>query len=206
MSDTLAKCRKCRREGEKLFLKGERCTSQKCAVVRRNTLPGKNPKDRVGKLSEFGRQLREKQKAKRIFGISEKVFFNYYTKATQHKGITGENILRALETRLDNVVYKAGFADSRAQARQMVSHGIFTLNGRRVDIPSITVSANDKIVVRERSVHMPAILKLAERKLKVPGWLKVDAKKNQVDVVRAPETDELESSIAINLIVEFYSR
>ncbi|MCT4591945.1 MAG: 30S ribosomal protein S4 [Candidatus Gracilibacteria bacterium] len=206
MSTNNAKCRLCRREGEKLFLKGERCHTQKCAVQRRNTPPGKDPKNRFSKLSEFGRQLREKQKAKRIFGVAEKVFRNYYQKASSMKGICGENLLALLERRLDNVVYRAGLADSRSQARQMVSHGIFEFNGRRVDIPSISVRPGDLITIREVSAAHPVAAKASERKIKVPSWIKFDVKKSQVEIVRFPEKDELEQSIVINLIVEFYSR
>lgn len=206
MRGSTAKCRLCRREGEKLFLKGERCNSQKCAVSRRNTAPGQGAKARFGKLSEFGKQLREKQKAKRIFGIDEKVFVNYYEKAVNQKGASGQNLLILLERRLDNVVYRAGLADSRKQARQMVTHGLLELNGVRVDIPSILVRPGDKVVMRERSRGHQAYTKTAERKIKIPNWLKLDINKHQIEVIRMPEADELEQSIAVSLIVEFYSR
>jgi len=206
MSLRTAKCKQCRREGEKLFLKGERCNTQKCAMVRRATLPGKNPKDRIAKLSEFGKQLREKQKAKKIFGISEKVFRNYYAKASKLKGVTGDNLLSLLERRVDNIVYKAGFADSRAQARQMVTHGLFTLNGKKIDIPSISAKEGDVLVVRDKAIDTQIIQATQNRKIKTPKWLKVDIKKYSVSIERLPEKDELEKSIAINLIIEFYSR
>ena len=206
MAIASAKCKQCRREAEKLFLKGERCNTQKCAMVRRSTLPGKNPKDRVGKMSEFGKQLREKQKAKKIFGISEKVFRNYYDKASKMKGITGENLLSLLERRVDNVVYKAGFADSRAQARQMVTHGLFNLNGKRIDVPSISVKMGDVVSVRSKSTDTAIIQATANRKIKTPKWLSVDIKKYSASIERMPEMEELEKSIVINLIIEFYSR
>ncbi len=206
MRGSQAKCRLCRREGEKLFLKGDRCNSQKCAMVRRHTVPGQGAKARFTKLSEFGKQLREKQKAKRIFGVSEKVFRNYYEKATNQKGMSGENLLRLLERRLDNAVYKAGLAESRREARQMVTHGLFELNGRRVDVPSISLRPGDTIVMRERSRNHPSYAKAAERKIKTPGWLKFDLKKHQIEITRMPEADELDQSIAISLIIEFYSR
>lgn len=206
MHDTGAKCRKCRREGEKLFLKGERCGTQKCAIVRRHTAPGQSPKGQRGKVSEYGKQLREKQKAKRIFGVTEKVFSNYYEKASGMKGITGDNILKLLELRMDNVVYKSGFVDSRNQARQLVTHGIFELNGRRVDIPSISLKIGDKITVRAKSSDNPIIAKLADRKLKPPRWLNVELGSKTIEIVKFPEKDEFDKSISINLIVEFYSR
>lgn len=206
MRDTGPKCRKCRREGEKLFLKGERCTTQKCAVVRRNTVPGQGGRPQKTKLSEYGKQLREKQKAKRIFGVTEKVFRNYYDKASQRKGITGDNLLILLETRLDNTIYRAGFADSRSQARQMVTHGLFEINGKKVDIPSILLKSGDKITLKERSAANSVVAKVGERKIKSPGWMKIDIQKKLIEILGYPEKDELEKSISINLIVEFYSR
>ena len=206
MPRNLAKCRKCRRENTKLFLKGERCHTQKCAIVRRNTAPGKGKAARMSKLSEFGKQLREKQKAKRIFGISEKVFRNYYESASQRKGLTGNNILTLLEMRLDNVVFRAGFADSRAQARQMVSHAVFEIDGKKVDIPSIFLKMGAKVTLREKHAAHPVVAKLADRKFAPPKWMKVDMKKKEIEILRFPESDELERSIEINLIVEFYSR
>lgn len=205
MRDTGPKCRKCRREGEKLFLKGERCTTQKCAVVRRHTTPGQVSKGQ-SKLSEYGKQLREKQKAKRIFGVSEKVFRNYYDKASRRKGITGDNLLILLETRLDNAIYRAGFTDSRDQARQLVSHGLFEINDKKVDIPSILLTVGDKITLREKSKNNSIVSKAGERKVKSPDWMRIDISKNMIEIVRYPEKDELEKSILINLIVEFYSR
>jgi small subunit ribosomal protein S4 len=206
MRETDAKCRKCRREGEKLFLKGEKCNGQNCAVVRRNTAPGQDSKSRRGKMSEFGKQLREKQKAKRIYGVNEKVFRNYYEKASKRKGVTGDNLLTLLELRLDNAIYRAGFADSRAQARQLASHRLFELDGRSVDIPSISLKPGNKLSLRAKSQNNPVVAQVTERKIKAPKWLKVDAQKKTIEIVRFPESDELESSVAMNLIVEFYSR
>jgi small subunit ribosomal protein S4 len=206
MRDTSAKCRKCRREGEKLFLKGERCQTQKCAIIRRYTKPGQKPNQRPGKLSEFGKQLREKQKAKRIFGVSEKSFRNYFKKASARKGAAGQNFLQLLETRLDNAIFRAGFADSRAQARQIVAHGAFEVNGKKVNIPSFSLRPGDKISVREKNLAHPVIRKISDRKFAAPGWLKMDAKKLTVEITRFPESDELESSIVVSLIIEFYSR
>lgn len=158
------------------------------------------------KLSEFGKQLREKQKVKRIFGITEKVFRNYYEKASQRKGTTGDNILTLLEVRLDNIIYRAGFADSRNQARQLVSHGMFELNGRKVDIPSISIKPGEKIKLRDKSADNPVVGKIFDRKIKAPQWLKIDGKKKEIEILRLPSKDELEKSVMINLIVEFYSR
>jgi len=194
------KCKQCRREGEKLFLKGERCSTQKCAIVRRNTAPGKGKKSMTSKLSEFGKQLREKQKTKRIFGITEKVFRNYYQKASSRRGNTGDNILTLLEIRLDNIIYKAGFTSSRNQARQLVSHGFFAINGKRVDIPSISLRPGDKITAyKEFKSNL-------EQEHRSPSWLKVDFTKKAIEVLSFPEKDELEKSVAVNMIVEFYSR
>ncbi len=210
MRYTGPKCRLCRREGEKggekLFLKGDRCHTQKCAVTRRNTVPGKGAKERAGKLSEYGKQLREKQKAKRIFGLSEKTFRKYYKKAGQRKGVTGDNLLRLLEMRLDNIIYRSGMTDSRSQARQMVNHGIFELNGKKVDIPSMLVRPEDKITVAERAMKHPVIAAINDRKTKPPKWMKVNVSKKEIEILRYPETEEFENSIAISLIVEFYSR
>jgi len=206
MRDVSAKCRKCRREGEKLFLKGERCHTQKCAVVRRFAKPGQKQNSRAGKLSEFGKQLREKQKAKRMYGLSEKTFVNYFKKASQRKGATGDNFLKLLELRLDNIVYRAGLADSRAAARQMVSHGIFEINNKKVNIPSILLKPGQKISIVAKHAAHPVLKKISERKFSPPKWLKLDASKMIVEVERFPETDETENSIVVSLIVEFYSR
>jgi small subunit ribosomal protein S4 len=206
MREIGAKCRKCRREGEKLFLKGERCNTQKCAVVRRNTPPGVAAKAHRGKLSEYGKQLREKQKARKIFGVTEKVFHNYYVEAERRKGLTGDNLLSLLEMRLDNIVYRAGFTDSRNQSRQMVSHGLFELNGKKVDVPSISLRPGDQVVLREKSAGNPVVAKMDSRKVKSPQWMAIDSKKNMIEIKRFPTKDEMEKSIAVNLIVEFYSR
>jgi small subunit ribosomal protein S4 len=149
-----ASCRLCRREGQKLFLKGERCYSTKCAIEKRNYAPGQHGQSRK-KVSEYGLQLREKQKAKRFYGVLESQFRNYFDKAEKKKGITGENLLIMLETRLDNVVFRMGFASSRKEARQLVRHGHFTVNGRKQNIPSFAVKAGDVIKVKEKSVSSP---------------------------------------------------
>ncbi len=201
-------CRLCRREGEKLYLKGERCYSEKCALERKPYIPGQHGRGRRGKPSEYGAQLREKQKAKRIYGVLERQFRNYFEKAERQPGITGENLLVLLERRLDNVVYRLGFAGSRPEARQLITHGHFLLNGRKVNIPSILVKVGDVIQVRERSKESPKFKELqAQAAYKTPPeWLEVDVDNLSGRVLALPRRDQIDSPIAEHLIVELYSR
>lgn len=202
-----ADCRLCRREGVKLFLKGDRCYSDKCAVERRPYAPGmagkKRPRD-----SEYRLQLREKQKAKRIYGVLEKQFRNYYKLATRMPGITGENLLRLLETRLDNVVYRLGFAASRDEARQMVRHGHFLVDGRRVDIPSYRVKAGQTIAVAPNAKDLSVIKAalISSSKIEIPGWLEVDMEKLQGKVLSLPSREQIDAPVREQLIVELYSK
>jgi len=200
-------CRLCRREGTKLYLKGDRCYSDKCAFNRRPTAPGQHGQRRK-KLSEYGLQLREKQKARRIYGVLEKQFERYYEQAERMKGITGENLLQLLERRLDNVVYRLGFASSRAQARQLVLHGHITVNGNRVNIPSYLVDEGDVIAVREKSAsnmeHFKALREGTDRVI-VP-WLQVDYEKLEGTVSALPTREDIDVPIQEHLIVELYSR
>ena len=202
-----AKCKLCRREGTKLFLKGERCNSSKCAIERRNYAPGMHGKKRV-KLSEYGLQLREKQKAKKYYGVLERQFKNYFVKADAQPGITGENLLRLLEMRLDNVVYRAGYASSRTEARQIVRHNHVLVNGKKVNIPSYILKAGDVITLKEKSqdnTRMKALLELADGKM-VPEWLSADKKKFEAKVVSAPRRDQIDTPVQETLIVELYSK
>lgn len=198
-------CRLCRREGQKLYLKGERCYSDKCAVSRRGYAPGQHGQARK-KLSNYGLQLREKQKAKRFYGLIETQFRTYFEKAEKMQGITGENLLRILETRLDNVVYRMGFAASRKEARQLVTHGHFTVNGKKVDIPSYLVSVGDVIKVKEKSVSSPKFKQMAEEAKNVPNWVEVSAENLEGKVVSLPTREDIDIPIAEHLIVELYSR
>ena len=193
----------------KLFLKGERCHSEKCAIERRNVPPGQHGRDRRAKIVGYGLQLREKQRARRVYGILERQFRHYYEKAGRLKGITGENLLALLERRLDNVVYRLGFGTSRNQARQLVRHGHILVNGRKVNIPSFQVSLNDTIAVKEKSRQNPVILNALEATAHqpTPGWLEVDRDSFRGRVIGAPKRDEL-VQIQLNeqLIVELYSK
>ena len=200
-------CRLCRREGMKLFLKGERCYSEKCAITRRNYAPGQHGQRRP-KPSEYGLQLREKQKVKRIYGVFERQFRSYFTRADRRKGVTGENLLLLLEQRLDSVVYRLGFASSRAQARQLVSHGHFMVNSRKVDIPSYLVKSGDVIQVRERSRTIEPIqmsLETVEQR-GIPTWLELDKGEFKGIVHQFPSRDQLTIPIQEQLIVELYSK
>lgn len=200
-------CRLCRREGEKLFLKSERCFN-KCSFDRRSTPPGERHRRSSAKYSDYGRELRQKQKAKRIYGVFEKQFKRYFKNAERQKGITGENLLRILETRLDNVVYRLGFASSRNEARQLVSHNHFFVNGRRVNIPSYLVKAGDVIQVRERSQQMERIqraLELAQQR-GVAEWLSLDPGRKQGVVNAIPTREQIPTTIQEQLIVELYSK
>ena len=201
-------CRQCRREGLKLYLKGERCYTEKCAVDRRAYAPGQHGQRRRGKVSEYGLQLREKQKARRPYGVLEGQFHKYFKEADRRKGITGENLLQILESRLDNVVYRMGFALSRPEARQLVKHGHFTVNGRKVDIPSYQVKADDVVAIRESSRDKGRFKDLAEL-MKTQGtmeWLDVDRENLTGKVLRLPTREEIDIPIAEHLIVELYSR
>ena len=202
-------CRLCRREGMKLFLKGERCHSEKCAIERRNFPPGQHGHDRRRRIIGYGLQLREKQKARRIYGVLERQFRRYYEKAARMKGITGENLLALLERRLDNTVYRLGFGTSRAQARQLVRHGHILVNGRKVNIPSYQVKENDVIEVKEKSRKNPTILAAHEATAHqpTPSWLEVDREALKGRVIGSPKREEL-VQIQLNeqLIVELYSK
>jgi len=200
----------CRREGEKLFLKGERCFSPKCAIERRNYTPGMHGKKAQlrRKLSDYGVQLREKQKTRRIYGLMERQFRRYFEEAQKSKGLTGLNLLQNLERRLDNVVYRLGFACSRAQARQLVSHGHFEVNGVKTDVPSYLLKPGDQISVREKSRHTTYFKDLSKEleRVKVAGWLSLDARNLGGRVVSLPTREDIEQPIREQLIVEFYSR
>ena len=204
-------CRLCRREGEKLFLKGDRCFSPKCAFERRGFAPGQHGKSsqfRRKRDSDYNRQLRAKQKARRVYGILERQFRRYYEVSLQRRGLTGLNLLQILETRLDNVVYRLGYADSRAQARLLVTHGHFSVNGRRTDIPSMLVSLNDVVSVRDGSrqrLYFKNLLEIAVDK-NIPAWLDRDIKSLNGKVLRLPERSEIDGNLQEQLIVEYYSR
>ncbi len=202
-------CRLCRREGMKLFLKGERCHTEKCAIEKRNFAPGQHGKDKKAKIVGYGLQLREKQKARRYYRILEGQFRNLYEKAVNQKGITGEQMLAMLEKRLDNVLYRMGIATSRAQGRQMVRHGHMTVNGRKVNIPSFTVKTGDVIEVRESSRNNVSILSARDSTAHTPSpsWLEVDREALRARVLQQPKREEL-VQIQLNeqLIVELYSK
>ena len=202
---TGATCRLCRREGQKLFLKGDRCYTDKCAFVRRSYAPGQHGAAKK-KLSNYGVQLREKQKARRIYGVLEGQFRHYYEKADHMKGITGENLLMLLEMRLDNVVYRLGYGASRNEARQLVTHGHFLVNGKKVDIPSYMVKPGDVISVKESSKDHKAIKEALEAINNTVEFVTFDKNKLEGTYVRLPERSELSSDINEALIVEFYSR
>ena len=202
-----AVCRICRREGDKLFLKGDRCYTDKCAIARRSYAPGQHGQGRK-KMSEYGTQLREKQKAKRYYGLLENQFYHYFELATKMAGKTGENLLKVLESRLDNVVYRAGFAMSRPEARQLVSHGHFTVNGKAVNIPSYLVKAGDVVAIVEKSMSSDKIKGVLEANASRPAlnWLSVDKNKAQATVVNLPERGEIDLQVEEQLIVELYSK
>ncbi len=204
---TGADCRQCRREGIKLFLKGDRCYSDKCGVERRPYPPGMAGKRRP-RDSEYRLQLREKQRTKRIYGLLEKQFRGYYELANRQQGITGENLLRLLESRLDNVVYRLGFAKSRDEARQVVRHGHITVNGRKVNIPSYRVRSGDTVAVGDKARDMLVIKTalISSEKIEVPGWLEVDIEKLSGKVLSLPERDQIDAPVREQLIVELYSK
>ena len=198
-------CRICRREGQKLFLKGTRCFTDKCSIARRNYAPGQHGQKRA-KLSEYGTQLREKQKTKSYYGVGEKQFRGYFEMASNKKGVTGENLLQILESRLDNVVYRLGFGTSRAQARQLVNHGQFEVNGQKVDIPSYLVKAGDVITVRENKKDNVTIKANVETARPVPAWLELNNETLSGKVVRLASREDVDISIEEHLIVELYSK
>ncbi|KJS16747.1 MAG: 30S ribosomal protein S4 [Peptococcaceae bacterium BRH_c4b] len=201
-------CRLCRREGIKLYLKGDRCYSGKCAVDRKSYAPGAHGQARGKKVSEYGIQLREKQKTRRIYGVLENQFRGYFTKAERQQGITGENLLRMLERRLDNVVYRLGLGASRVEARQLVRHGHFAVNGRKVNIPSFLVSVGDVIEVREKSKESPRIKELTERAADrtSPAWLEYEPAQTRGRMVALPAREQIDVPVQEHLIVELYSR
>lgn len=201
-------CRQCRREGEKLFLKGDRCYSEKCAVQRRPFPPGSHGQGRRQKPSEYGLQLREKQKTRRVYGVLEKQFRNYFAAADRQQGITGENLLVLLERRLDNVVFRLSFAASRKEARQLVNHGHFTVNGRKVSIPSYLVKVGDVIQVKEGSKDSPKFAEIKEQAAykTPPEWLSVDVENLTGTVLAYPNREQIDTAVNEQLIVELYSR
>lgn len=200
-------CRQCRREGCKLFLKGERCTTKKCAMERRPVIPGQhgNSRRRVT-FSEYGTQLREKQKVKRMYGILEKQFRAYYEEAERMKGVTGENMLSLIERRLDNVVYRMGIGASRKQCRQIVNHGHITVNGKRVDIASYIVKVGDVIAVKESKQDLDAFKSLKGMKIVMPKWLEFDTNTLTGKILALPKREDIDSDIKEQLIIEMYSR
>ncbi|HAG06625.1 MAG: 30S ribosomal protein S4 [Clostridia bacterium 62_21] len=201
------RCRLCRREGVKLYLKGDRCYSPRCALDRRPFAPGQHGRGRK-KVTEYALQIREKQKVRRIYGVLETQFRNYFAKAERQPGITGENLLRLLERRLDNVVYRLGLAASRSEARQLVRHGHFLVNGRKVDIPSFQVRTGDTITLRQESRSIPRIQELMERaaEKEPPAWLTYDPDQATGRVVALPSRDQIDVPVKEHLIVELYSR
>jgi len=201
-------CRQCRREGEKLFLKGTRCFTHKCSIERREYAPGQHGAKRT-KLSNFGLQMREKQKVKRIYGILEKQFRRYFFKAARSKGVTGSMLLQFLECRLDNVIYQSGFATSRSEARQIVGHGFVSVNGKRVNIPSFLVKKDDEITLEVKEGRGLKNVKEnleATAQRKIPVWLNVDKDHYKVTVLKFPQREDIEYPVNEQLIVELYSR
>lgn len=202
---TGASCRLCRRENQKLFLKGDRCYTGKCALTRREYAPGQHGQQRK-KLSEYGIQLREKQKARRYYGVLEGQFRKYFDLAVKKRGITGENLLQILETRLDNTVYRLGFGGSRAEARQLVRHGHFVVNGRKVNIPSYLLKVGDVIEVREKSRGIESIKLAGDKKRLTPKWLELNAENLVSKVVALPTREDVDLLLKEQLIVELYSK
>jgi small subunit ribosomal protein S4 len=203
--DRSPKCKQCRREGIKLFLKGERCLTEKCAIERRSYPPGEHGRGRI-KQSEYLLQLREKQKARRYYGLLEAQFRTYYEKANQQTGVTGDNLLRMLETRLDNVVYRLGFAASRAQSRQLVRHGHFQVNGRRVNIPSYQVRPDDVVMLKSGSGAEQIVRDATDLTAAVAPWLQADHDGLTGKVLKWPERVEIDTPVSEQLIVELYSK
>ena len=200
-----ASCRQCRREGCKLFLKGERCTSKKCAFERRQTLPGQHGAARK-RVTEYGLQLREKQKVKRAYGILEKQFRRYYEEAERMKGVTGENMLSLIERRLDNVVYRMGIGASRKECRQIVNHGQITVNGRCVNIPSFIVKPGDIIAIKENKRELEMFKDLKGMKIIMPKWLEFNSEKLEGKILANPSREDIDLNIKEHLIIELYSR
>jgi small subunit ribosomal protein S4 len=203
-----AQCKLCRREGEKLFLKGSRCYSDKCALEKRAYAPGQHGQSRRRKVSEYGIQLREKQKVRRMYGLLERQFHNYFKAAAQRKGITGENLLQMLECRLDNIVYRLGFAPSRKSARQLVRHRHFSVNGRTVDIPSYQMRPSDVVQVREKSRKLDLVhAALRDSGRQEPlAWLRLDKARLEGELLDRPKRDEIPVTAQEQLIVELYSK
>jgi small subunit ribosomal protein S4 len=205
-------CRLCRREGEKLYLKGARCLSPKCAIEKRNFPPGQHGKEgqfKRNRSSDYLVQLREKQKARRVYGVLEAQFRRYYQEALKSRGVTGQALLQMLESRLDNVVYRLGYAANRAQARNLVTHGHFNINGRRTDVPSVLVQPGDVIEVRpgsQQRTYFKDLKASDERRAPTPGWLNVDVGALSGKMLRLPERSEIDANLNEQLIVEFYSR
>lgn len=201
-------CRLCRREGMKLFLKGERCYTEKCAIEKRNFVPGQHGKARKAKMAGYGVQLREKQRVKRIYGVLENQFRRYFESAARQRGITGELLLQMLERRLDNVVYRLGFSTSRAQARQLVRHGHFSVNGRTVDIPSYQVREGDIVTVRDKSKKAPAVLHAMDevKGRGIPEWLALQSEQMSGRIVSLPSRAQINLPVQEQLIVELYSK
>ena len=205
---TGASCRQCRRERLKLFLKGDRCYTDKCAFERRSFPPGQHGQARQRKFSDYAIQLREKQKVRRMYGVMEGQFLKYYKKADRIKGVTGETLLALLEKRLDNVVYRSGFANSRQQARQLVKHKHITVNGQQVNVPSFNVSVNDEISIREKSRKVEVVTDSMEAVARrgVPSWLEIDKDAFKATVKTEPERQEITMPIQEQLIIELYSK
>ena len=205
-----ARCRQCRRAGEKLYLKGARCYSKKCAIEKRNYPPGQHGNTgRPAKITDYGQQLREKQKMRQVYRVLEGPFRTYVDEATRRKGVTGDNLLQLLEMRLDNVVYRLGFAASRAQARQLVNHGHFLVNGKRVDIPSYQTRPNDVVSVTTDSRRVPVIQEaIGSGGARIPTWLSVNSADFSGKVIAAPRRDEVGTEVDLKeqIIIEFYSR
>lgn len=206
--NTEPKCKQCRREGEKLYLKGDKCLGPKCPVTRRAFPPGQHGPTSRAKITPFGVQLREKQKAKRIYGLMERQFEGYFSKAASRQGDTGVFLKQFLEMRLDNSAYRFGFAKSRAQARQLVTHGLFTVNGKPVDIPSYQLRSGDLVAIKANKIKKGAFKELGDRlsKHQTPAWLTMEASSMTGKVINKPTAEELDKSFDAKLIVEFYSR
>lgn len=201
-------CRLCRREGMKLYLKGERCFKESCAIEKRNFVPGQHGKSRRSKIVGYGLQLREKQKVRRIYGVLERQFRNYFEKASRQKGMTGGNLLTMLERRLDNAVYRLGFASSRSQSRQLVGHGHILVNSRKVNIPSFVIKPGDVVSVKEKSQKVSNIVAAVEMVggRGVPDWLELDSSNYSGKVLTLPKRDNVNLPVQERLIVEFYSK
>lgn len=200
------KCKQCRREGEKLFIKGEKCNTSKCPIVKRNYPPGAHGQDRRSRPTEYGQQLREKQKAKRIYGLLEKPFRSYYKKAMKKQGDTGEILKQMLELRFDNVIYRLGWAASRRAARQAITHNFFFVNGKRVNVPSCQLKVKDEITVKPVKTGKKNITELKLEKHEVPSWMASSPKEMKAKILNIPKTDEMDQTFSPRLIVEFYSR